>query len=125
MFAQRKTVEVTTDTSGAATEYSAGINGRIFTIRYVKPGSGGFTDGVDFTITANDTGETIWAENDVNASTTVAPRQATHGTDGTASLYAATGEPVEDYIVLVNDTVKIVIASGGGLKTGTFEIVVG
>ena len=69
--------------------------------------------------------ETIWAQQDVNASATVAPRQATHGTDGTAALYAAAGAAVRDHIALANDRIKIQIASGGNTKTGTFHFVIG
>lgn len=122
MYAERHVVTLTTDGSGAATGYTPVITGRIFTVRYIKDD---YATGVDFTITLESTGETVWAQNDVNASVTVAPRQATHSTAGVASLYAETGEPVEDYIVAVQDRVKIVIANGGDTKSGTFHVVVG
>src|SRR3546814_6873290 len=76
MHVRRETVAVTTDASGAATEYTDTVTGRVLGIRYVK---GDFADGVDFTITSEATGETVWAESDVNASATRAPRQAIHG----------------------------------------------
>lgn len=119
-YAERHVVEVTTIADGSATAYSETITGKISQIRYVKAD---FASGVDFTITSEATGETIWTQLDVNASVTVAPRQATHSTAGVASLYAAT-YAVLDKIVLANDRVKIVIASGGNAKTGTFHIVV-
>ena len=122
MFAKRHSVALTTDASGDATGYTNAVNGRIHTVRYAKTD---FADGVDFTVTLESTGETVWAESDVNASATRAPRQATHGTDGTASLYAATGEPVEGFIVAADDRIKIVVASGGNAKSGTFHFVVG
>lgn len=121
MYAIRETVAVTTNGSGAATAYSNNVTGRISQIRYVKTD---FDNGSTFTITAEATGETIWTETGVNASATRAPRQATHGTDGTASLYAAAGTAVQAPIVLVNDRVKIVIANGGATKIGTFYVVV-
>lgn len=120
-FIQRFTVAVTTDGAGAATAYTPNLSGKVSQIRYVKTD---FTDGVDFTITAEATGETIWAQLNVNASATVAPRQATHDTAGVASVYAAAGEPVEDKIALANDRIKIVIASGGASKTGTFHFLI-
>jgi len=119
-YAERHVVEVTTIADGSATAYSETITGKISQIRYVKAD---FASGVDFTITSEATGETIWTQLDVNASVTVAPRQATHSTAGVASLYAAT-YAVLDKIVLANDRVKIDIASGGNAKTGTFHIVV-
>lgn len=82
-----------------------------------------FANGVDFTITSEATGETLWAESNVDASATRAPRQATHGTDGTAALYAGSGTAVLDKIALANTRVKIVVASGGDTKTGTFYVV--
>lgn len=116
MHVQVTEVAVTTESDGSATVYSDGLNGLLSQIRYAKTD---FADGVDFTITLDDTGETLWDEDDVNASATRAPRQATHATDGTASLYAGSGEPVED-LIAVNGKVKIVIANGGDTKTGTF-----
>ena len=121
MQVERHAVTVTTAADGSATAYTPNVTGFVSQIRYAKTD---FTDGVDFTITAEATGETIWTELNVNASKTVAPRQATHDTAGLASLYAAAGEPVEAPIALANDRVKIVIAAGGATKTGTFHIII-
>jgi hypothetical protein len=98
------------------------VTGRIQTIRYVKTD---FANGVDFTVTAEATGETIWTQNDVNASATVAPRQPTHSTAGAAALYAAGGAAVNDHIVLATDRVKVVVAQGGATKSGTVVVIVG
>lgn len=119
-YVRRIAVAVTTDASGAATVFSDAIAyGLLSQIRYVKTD---FADGVDFTITAEATGETLWAQSDVNASATVAPRQATHTTAGVAAVYAA-ADGVMDKIAIANDRVKIVVASGGDTKTGTFHFV--
>lgn len=123
-FIQRFVVNVTTDGSGDATVYSPVLTGKLSQIRYVKDGTTPFTDGVDFTITAEATGETLWSESNVNASATRAPRQATHGTDGVASLHAAGGTAVQDKIALAKDRVKIVVAQGGSAKLGAFHIVI-
>lgn len=120
-FAQRVSVAVTTDSGGAAIAYSPPVTGLLSQIRYVKTD---FANGVDFTITAEATGETLWAENNVDASATRAPRQATHGTDGAAALFAAGGAAVQDKIALAADRVKIVVASGGSVKSGTFHILI-
>lgn len=118
----RYTVSVTTASDGSATAYSDPIPyGHLSQVRYVKST---FADGVDFTITLEATGETLWAEDNVNASATRAPRQATHTTAGVASLYAGSGQAVNDKIAIANDRVKIVIASGGDTKAGTFHILV-
>lgn len=122
MYAQRHVVALTTNASGAATGYTPVVNGRVLQVHYVKTD---FADGVDFAITSEATGQSIWTDTNINASEVVAPRQPTHGQDGSASLYASAGEPVEDHIVLANDRVKIVIASGGDTKTGTFHVVIG
>jgi len=121
MYVEKHAVALTTDASGDATGYTPVITGAIAEIIYEKDD---FANGVDFNITVEGTGETVWAENDVNADATRAPRQPTHGTDGTASLYAASGEPVEDYIVVAQDRVKIVVSNGGNAKSGTFYVLV-
>lgn len=124
MTTRRFSVAVTTDASGDATVYSPYLSGKLSAIHYVKPGSGNFDDGVDFTITSDATGETLWAESNVNASAVRRPRAATHSTAGVAALYAAGGTAVADLIRLSRDRVKIVVASGGNAKTGTFLIVI-
>ena len=119
-YVQRTSVSVTVDAGGDATVYSPVVTGRISAIHYVKDD---FADGVDFTITAEATGESIWTESNVNASTSRAPRQATHTGLGAAALYAVGGAAVLDGINLANDRVKIVVASGGNATSGTFIIV--
>jgi hypothetical protein len=122
--AKRYKVTVTTASDGTATAYSPRISGKVVQIEYVKPGSGSYDDGVDFTITGEATGVGLWTEANVNASAVRAPRQATHSNVGAAALYAAGGTAVQDRIGLANDRVKIVIAQGGNAKVGTFHIVV-
>lgn len=121
MAIRRHVVPVTVDASGDAEVYSPHISGSIISIRYVKDD---FADGVDFTITAEDTGETIWAEENVNASATRYPRAGTASVAGAASLYAAAGTAVNGKISLGTDRVKIVVASGGNATSGTFHITV-
>lgn len=120
MYAERHTVAVTTASDGSVIGYTPVVTGRISTIRYVKTD---FADTVDFTITAEATGETLWAEENVTASKTCAPRQAIHTTAGVAALYAGGGSAVLDKIAVGQDRVKISIANGGNAKVGTFHIV--
>ena len=113
-------VSITTDASGDATVRSGPVHGRILKIIYTKDT---FDNGVDFTITTNDTGQTVWTESNVNATKSVLPRDATHDNVGAASLYAAVGEPVEDYIWAIREQIKFVIAQGGNVKKGSFRII--
>lgn len=119
MAIRKYSVSVTTIADGSATAYSPYLSGFILAIQYVKTD---FADGVDFTITAEATGEAIWSATDQNTATTVRPRAATHSTAGVASVYAAAGTAVNDLIALGRDRVKIVIAQGGNVKTGAFVI---
>lgn len=121
MTMRRHVVSVTTASDGSATAYSPYISGKIHAIHYVKTD---FTDGVDFTITAEATAETIWTEANVNAAKACFPRGATHSNAGVAALYASGGVAVNDKIALGRDRVKIAIASGGDAKTGAFHILV-
>lgn len=121
MTIRRFVVPVTTAADGSATAYSPYLSGYLAQIVYAKTD---YANGVDFTITAEATGETLWTESDVNASVSKSPRAATHSTAGVAALYAAAGTAVNDRIALARDRVKIVLAQGGNEKTGTFHIVV-
>lgn len=119
------TVPITTDGDGNAIGFTQPFSGHVESIHYVKDGTNGFATGVDFTITAEATGEVIWNENDVNSSAVRRPRAATHTTAGAAALYAGGGAAVLDRIALGRDRVKVSVASGGANKVGTFIIVVG
>lgn len=116
MHAERHTVALETDASGDVTGYTPNITGRVHSISYVK---GDFADGVDFTITLESTGESLWTDTNVNASERVYPvAPANLGSTGGAS--SLTEVPV----VAANDRVKIVVASGGNAKSGTFHVTV-
>jgi len=121
MTIRRFEVTVTTASDGTATAYSPYLSGFIHAIHYVKTD---YADGVDFTITAEATGETLWTQSDVNSAAVKAPRQATHSNVGVAALYASGGTAVNDRIALGRDRVKIVLAQGGNAKTGKFIIIV-
>ncbi len=118
---KRMAVAITTNASGNGTGYTEVFHGKISTIRYVKTD---YDDGVTFAITLEATGEGIWSEAAVNASTSRAPRQATHTILGAAALYAAGGVAVLDKIVGHADRVKIVVSAGGNVKSGTFHVVI-
>lgn len=118
---RRYIIPVTTAADGSATVYSPGISGKIHSIHYLKTN---FADGVGVTVTAEATGESIWAEAAVNAAAVRYPRAPVCSQAGVASLYAAGGTAVQDRIGLGADRVKIVIAAGGNATTGAFHVVV-
>lgn len=117
-YAQRQTVSVLTVADGSATVYSEPLTGKI-SLSYVKSD---FADGVDFNITLESSGQTVWNESNVNASATRAPRQATHSTAGVAATYDGT-VAVLDKIAIAGDRIKFAITSGGDTKSGSFVIV--
>ncbi len=120
---RRFKVPVQTDASGNATVFSPRLAGKLHSIQYVKDGSNAYADGVDFTVTAETTGENVWTESNVNASAVRYPRAAVHSQAGAPALYATGGTAILDRIGLV-DRVKFVIAQGGASKVGAFHILV-
>jgi hypothetical protein len=119
---RRHTVTATTDASGDVTAYSPRLAGFVHSIHYVKPGSGSYTDGVDFAITAEATGVGLWTEANVNASASRLPRQPVHDQVGVAATLDGT-RAMRSPVALANDRVKIVVSSGGASKVGSFIIV--
>lgn len=121
-YCKRYTVTATTDGSGDATVYTPTVNGRILNVIYTKTD---YADGVDFTITLEDTGIGLWTESNVNASATRSPHQLTHSQVGAELDYAAGGSKVETDIWAADERVKIVVANGGATKVGVFDVIVG
>ena len=122
MYVERHNIDLTTDGDGAATGYSPRVTGRILNVIYTKTD---FANGVDFTITAEDSGLSILAKENVDASATFAPMQSAHDQTGTAWAVTDQNDPWPLPIVLVNERVKVVVASGGATKTGTVTVVIG
>lgn len=117
---RREEVTVTTAADGSATAYTRTVSGKLHSIQYVKTD---YADGVDVTITTDKNGQSVWAESDVNAAVTKAPRLATHTVAGVAALYAAAGTAVLDKIAIGADRFKIVLAQGGNAKSGKFVFI--
>ena len=117
---------LTTNAAGGVTDYDvgktqdgltrefAGYTGELVSIQYVKDD---YADTVDFTITVEGTGESLWTQINRTASQIVRPLVLAQ--DGLGADLVAVYEP----IVLVEDRIKIVIANGGAAKSGTFIIV--
>ncbi len=121
-YIQSEAVALTTTAGGAATGFTPVVTGYVRGIRY----SGGFDATADITITGEDTGQPIVTLTDqADAVATLHPRQATHDVVGAASLYAAAGEPVESDIPLAGERIKVVVAQGGNVETGTLTFWIG
>ena len=121
MYTQTHSVTVTTDGDGDGIGYTPPIRGQIREIVYVKDD---YAAGVDFTITTNTTGRTVWTQENVDASANVQPRRPCHGTDGAALYFNDEGdEPVTAPIAMGGELLKIVVAAGGANKSGTFHVV--
>jgi hypothetical protein len=120
-------LSVTTDGSGAATATTLNTyNGLVQAIVYTIDGTSPYANGVVITVTGAKSGLTLWSETlATNASKTRYPRAATQATDGTAALYASAGTAVLDKIPLADEGIKVVIASGGATKVGSFRFLVG
>lgn len=121
MYAERHAVSLTTDASGAATGYTPAVTGRVLAVIYAKTD---FADGIDFVVSLEATAEVILTGTNVNASAAFYPRVPVDdeaGADATLDGTRKMREPV----TAVNDRVKIVVASGGDTKSGTFHIVIG
>ena len=122
-YAETHVITITTDASGDGAGYTPVLNGKIINIIYIKPASGHYDDGVDFAITAEDSGLGLWTESTVNASKTVSPRQPTHTQVGAAN--STSGDVLLGDIFVTKERVKIVVDDGGNTKTGTFKVIVG
>ena len=120
---RRVKVTVTTDGSGNATAYSPVLAGKVHSIDYVKPGSGYYTDGVDFTITDEATGAGLWTQADVNASAKGMPRAPCHSLVGVAVTLDGT-RPMLDKVAIAQSRIKIVLAQGGASKVGAFHFLI-
>jgi hypothetical protein len=122
---KRFTVPVTTDASGDFSGATAATSGEVVQVRYIPDGSSPLATGADLTLTAGTSGVVIANHENIGTSAfTKVYRQATHGVDGSASLYAAGGEPVESCIYVAQETIDLVIANGGNALSGVFHIYV-
>lgn len=112
----------TTDGSGDLTLTSAPITGRIVQIDYLEDGSAPFADGAlaDFHCVSDgmfvrDFKFHDTASGTLNASATILPSYIVYAADGSDS-------GTTDFFCFHDEKLKIVIASGGASKVGTFKI---
>src|SRR3990167_7473679 len=116
---RRFAVAVTTVADGSFTGYTPSFAGRLLALYIV---TGTLDAGTDWTITEEDTGAALATLTNANSGRFM-PRAATHGITGTASLYAAAGTAVEDTIPVLG-RVKVVVAQGGNVTSGTLHVYV-
>lgn len=112
-------VDVTTAADGSATAYSSITKGALHSVSYLKDGTTPFTDGVDFTITIDKSGDGVWTQVDQNASVTKYPRIGVHDLVGVAATLDGT-RAMRDKVGIAQDRFKIVLAAGGNAKKGRF-----
>jgi hypothetical protein len=125
MYVKKHIVNVTTAADGSATVYtSEPLNGPILKIIYEKPASGGFATGVDFAITTEDTGQTVWSESNVDTSKSVAPLEKKQTTAGVDATYDGTNA-IYGPIYAAFERLKISITNGGNGLAGQFVILEG
>lgn len=126
MYVERHVVSVTTDASGDFTGYTPVVKGEVLQVRYIPDGTSPLDTGADLDITCEQSGVVVANHDNIGTSAfTKAYRQASHGVDGTAALYAAGGAAVNAPIVAASERLKLVIANGGNAKSGVFHIYVG
>jgi hypothetical protein len=122
MHVEKRTISITTAADGSATAYTDGIaNGRVLAVIYTKTN---FDNGSTMTLTSETTGQSIWAESNVNASAVRYPRAGVHDVVGVAATLDGT-RLVRDYVHVCEERLKVIVASGGNAKTGTLTILVG
>jgi hypothetical protein len=116
-------VPILTDAAGNFSAETPPVDGRILQYRYVPDGAAPLDTAADLDITLSDSGVVVAAIAALGtAAVTKAPRQATHGTDGAAALFAAAGEPVEGAIYSAGEGLTVTVANGGNAKRGTLYV---
>jgi len=115
-------INILTATGGAFSQTFTPRSGGFLQYRYVPHGSTPVDTGGDLDVVGAQTAF-VYVNQD-NIGTTAfqkLPRYATADETGTASLYAAAGEPVEG-IMAVDEPLTVTIANGGDAKKGTLYI---
>jgi hypothetical protein len=126
-FAKRYSVPFTTTSGGAATVYTgSGVNGRLLSVVYEWVDG---ATGADFTITTKTTGVALLTiTNAGTASVTWQPRVGVHPVAntgaGTPLTFDGTNGVVEPQWI-ADEEIKVVVAQGGNVTSGTLHFLVG
>lgn len=114
-------LSLTTDGSGAVTDYtSTVVGGLVYAIQYSKDD---FAAGVDFEIRTETTEIPVWVENDVNVSRRLIPLHACHD-DAGAEINWDTGVKMLTPVPVANERIRVSITNGGATKHGFVGILV-
>ena len=127
MLVQKRTIALVGSEAGTGTFYSTVVSGKVLSITYTKDATNPLTSGTaDITITTETTEQAILTITDAAATATYAPRQAVIvNTSGSALVYSA-GNPVQDYIYMHQERIKVAIAQAGdATKVGTITVILG
>lgn len=120
-------VDVVTSSDGAATVYTtAPVTGRLGHVVYDPSTASPFATGVQIAITLERTGIGLWTQAGLDAAAVKSPTAPIHDALGVARNPTSTAVATEigGPIYAANERVKVVVASGGAAKQGTFRIVV-
>lgn len=118
-------IAILTDASGNFEDKTTPIKGKLLQLRYVPDGSSPLATGADITIIGQSTGFAYYSQSNIGTSAfQKAPRQPIHNDAGVASLYAAAGEPVEDFMY-IDEQLTVTVAQGGNALQGTLYLWVG
>lgn len=110
-----KKVAITTDASGDATYTLEKMHGYIEQVEI----STGYDASYDFSLKAGS--NNIWVETGLSGAQVKRPRVQCHDTDGAALTLDGTRKLVARY-PLNNESLTIIVASGGNTKTATITI---
>lgn len=115
-------LNILTSSGGAWSETISPRAGRFMQYRYVPHGSSPLDTGADLDVVGAQTGFVYVNQDNIGTSAfQKLPRYATADETGTASLYAAGGEPVEG-VMCVAEPLTATIASGGNALKGVLYI---
>lgn len=115
-------LDIVTSSGGAWSQTITPRPGHLRQYRYVPHASTPVDTDGDLDVVGAQTGFVYVNQDNIGTSAfQKVPRYATHDETGTASLYAAGGEPVEG-VMAVAEPLTATIASGGDTKKGTLYI---
>lgn len=120
---QLVTVAIATSSGGAFSTSVVPQAGLLLQYRYVPDDTSPLATGADLTIVGAESGFSY--VNQANIGTSAfqkLPRHATSDEQGAASLYAGSGEPVEDKMAVGGEQLTVTIAQGGDTKAGTLYL---
>jgi hypothetical protein len=118
---QLVTIVALTNSSGDFTTTISGAAGWLLQYRYLPDGTAPLATGADIDLVGSTSGFVYVNQDNIGTSAfQKLPRHATHDETGTASLYAGSGEPVEDAMAVGGESLTFSVAQGGDTRRGTF-----